>query len=185
MSSARSDTHFKAVTVQVVAGGIVSLEWMPQNRIISCRSLLSQGLPVYREDLYFVDRFPASALHCQRGAASREAHNVRNEVVTVHRSQAMLKMLSLYTQISFAINFFVKTQVQQSLDLQHTRHKLLLDRAGLRGLDVDSVSSTSDYFACFCIPASETTLQQERMSVAHGSQLRRQTVETSCKSEPW
>jgi hypothetical protein len=50
------------------------------------------------------------------GAACREAHtnfadesaylttdNIRNEVVTIHRSQKMLKMLSLYTYISFAI----------------------------------------------------------------------------------
>jgi hypothetical protein len=38
------------------------------------------------------------------------ADNFRNEVVTIHRSQEVLKMLSLYTQISFAINsFFLNT----------------------------------------------------------------------------
>jgi hypothetical protein len=65
---------------------------------------------LYREDFYFVDRFHGSALHGDRGAASREEHtnfadesaclttdNVRNEVVTIHRSQEMLKILSLYT----------------------------------------------------------------------------------------
>jgi hypothetical protein len=63
----------------------------------------------YREDFYFVDRFYGSALHGDRCTAGCEAHtnfadesicllvgNVRNEVVTVHRSQ-VLKMLSLYT----------------------------------------------------------------------------------------
>jgi hypothetical protein len=63
---------------------------------------------MYREDFYFVDRFHGSALHSDRCAAGCEAHmnfadesacltadNVRNEVVTIHRSQ-MLKMLSLY-----------------------------------------------------------------------------------------
>jgi hypothetical protein len=34
------------------------------------------------------------------------------------------------------------------------------------------------------IPASETTLHQKRMSVADGSHLRRQAVETDCKNEP-
>jgi hypothetical protein len=66
------------------------------------------------------------------------ADNVRNEVVTIHRSLVMLKMLSLYTQVSFAINYFVKkTRVQHSfLHLQHTGHQLWLDGARLRGLDV-------------------------------------------------
>jgi hypothetical protein len=36
------------------------------------------------------------------------ADNVRNEEVTIHRSQEVLKMLFLYTEIFFAINFFVK-----------------------------------------------------------------------------
>jgi hypothetical protein len=64
----------------------------------------------YRDDFYFVDRFHGSALHGDRGAACREANtiffdesarltadNVQNEVVTIHRSQEVLKMLSLYT----------------------------------------------------------------------------------------
>jgi hypothetical protein len=42
----------------------------------------------------------------------------------------------------------------------------LLDGAGLRGLDVDSPNSSSDYFAYLCIPANETTLHQKRMSIA-------------------
>jgi hypothetical protein len=36
------------------------------------------------------------------------ADNFMIEVVTIHRSQMVLKMLSLYTYISFAINYFVK-----------------------------------------------------------------------------
>jgi hypothetical protein len=93
------------------------------------------------------------------------ADNVQNEVVTINRSQEMLKMLSLYMSISFAVNcFFKKTWVQQSLHLQNTRHQLLLDGAGLRGLDVDSVTSSSDYFAYLYIPASETMLHQKRIN---------------------
>jgi hypothetical protein len=64
----------------------------------------------YREDFYFVDRFHGSAHHGDRCTAGCEAHtnfadesaclladNVRNDVVTIHRSQEVLKMLSLYT----------------------------------------------------------------------------------------
>jgi hypothetical protein len=60
-----------------------------------------------------------------------------------------MKMLAPYTYIPFAINYFVKkTQVQQSfLHTHHTRHELSLDGAELRGFDVDSVNSSSDYFA--------------------------------------
>jgi hypothetical protein len=36
------------------------------------------------------------------------ADNVRNEVVTIHRPQEGLRMLSFYTWISFASNYFVK-----------------------------------------------------------------------------
>jgi hypothetical protein len=58
-----------------------------------------------------------------------------------------------------------KKQVQQSfLHLQHTRHQFSLNGAGLRGLDVDCVKSSSDYFAYLCIPSSETTLHWKRMS---------------------
>jgi hypothetical protein len=41
-------------------------------------------------------------------SACLTAKNVHNEVVTIHRSQEVLEMLSLYTLISFAINCFVK-----------------------------------------------------------------------------
>jgi hypothetical protein len=67
------------------------------------------GSHIYRKDFYFVQRLHGSALHSDRGAACREVHtnfadesaclmayNVRNEVVTIHRSQEVLKM-SLYT----------------------------------------------------------------------------------------
>jgi hypothetical protein len=59
-----------------------------------------------------------------------------------------------------------------------------LDGAGLHGSDVDSVDSSSDYFAHLCIPESETTLHQKRMSIANRSHLRRQTIETNYKNEP-
>jgi hypothetical protein len=44
------------------------------------------------------------------------------------------------------------------MHLQHTRHQLSLDGAGLRALDVGSVKTGSDYVAYLCIPASETAL---------------------------
>jgi hypothetical protein len=63
----------------------------------------------YREDFYFVDWFHGYALHGDKCAACHEAHtnfadesaclttdSIRNEVVTIHRSQEVLKMLSLY-----------------------------------------------------------------------------------------
>jgi hypothetical protein len=56
-----------------------------------------------------------------------------------------------------------------------------MDKAGLRGLDVDSVNFSRDHFAYLCIPASETTLHQKRMSSVDQSHLRWQTVETNCK----
>jgi hypothetical protein len=65
---------------------------------------------MYGEGVYFADRFHSSALHGYRCIIGREVHmnfadesacltadNVRNEVVTIHRSQVVLKMLSLYT----------------------------------------------------------------------------------------
>jgi hypothetical protein len=76
-----------------------------------------------------------------------------------------------------------KIQVQESLHLQHTRHQLSLDGTGLCGLDVNSVNSSGDYFAYLCIPASETTLHQKRMSIADCSHLQQQTEETNCKNE--
>jgi chitinase len=42
-----------------------------------------------------------------------------------------------------------------------------MDEAGLDGLDVDLVNSSSDYFATSCIPSSETTLHQKKMSIAN------------------
>jgi hypothetical protein len=64
----------------------------------------------HKEDFYFVTRFHGSALHGNRCAAGCEAHtnfadesvcltadNVRNEVVTIHRLQEVLRMLSLHT----------------------------------------------------------------------------------------
>jgi hypothetical protein len=58
-----------------------------------------------------------------------------------------------------------------------------VDGAELGGLDVDSMSSSIDYFAYLCIAASETTLHEKRMLIADRSHLRRRTVETSCKNE--
>jgi hypothetical protein len=65
---------------------------------------------LYREDFYFVDRFHASAHHGDRCITGCEAHtnladesacqmadNVRNDVVTIHRSPEMLNMLAPYT----------------------------------------------------------------------------------------
>jgi hypothetical protein len=62
------------------------------------------------EDFYFVDQFHGSALLGDGGAPSREEHtnfadesacltadNIQNEIVTIHISQEVLKMLSLYT----------------------------------------------------------------------------------------
>jgi hypothetical protein len=80
--------------------------------------------------------------------------------------------------------FRLKTQVKQSfLHLQHTRHQLSLDGAGLHELDVDSVKSSSDYFPYSCIPSSETTLHQEGMSTTDRSHFRSQTVENNCKND--
>jgi hypothetical protein len=47
------------------------------------------------------------------------------------------------------------------LHLQHTKHQLSLDDARLRELDVDSVKSSSDYFAYLFIPGSETTFHKK------------------------
>jgi hypothetical protein len=65
------------------------------------------------------------------------------------------------------------------MQLQHARHQLSLHRAGLHGLNVDSLNSSSDYFAYLFIPSSETTLHQKRMSIADQSHLQQHTVETS------
>jgi hypothetical protein len=59
-----------------------------------------------------------------------------------------------------------------------------MDEAGLCGLDVNSVNSSSNYFAYFCIPANKTLLHQKRMSTVDRSHLQQQTVENNCKNEP-
>jgi hypothetical protein len=84
------------------------------------------------------------------------------------------------------MNCFVKKHRYNtpSCTEQQTRHQLSLDEVGLHGLDVDSVNSSSNYFAYLCITESETTLHQKRMSIADQSHLRQQTVETNCKNEP-
>jgi hypothetical protein len=53
----------------------------------------------------------------------------------------------------------------------------------IHGLDVDSVNSSSNYLAYLCIPASETTLHQKRMSGADRSHFSWKNVETNCKNE--
>jgi hypothetical protein len=70
------------------------------------------------------------------------------------------------------------------LALTAHENQLSLDGAGVRGLDVDSMNTSNDYFAYLCIPASETTLHQKTMSIVDPSHLRRQTAETNCKNEP-
>jgi hypothetical protein len=113
------------------------------------------------------------------------ADNVRNDVVTVHRSQEVLRMLPLYTrypsQLIVSLN---NTDTTIRLALAAHQTQTFPERSGLRGLDVDCVNSSSDYFAYLCIPASETTRHQKRMSIADRSHLRRQSIETSCKNEP-
>jgi hypothetical protein len=65
---------------------------------------------LYRVDFYFVDRFHDSACYKVIGVLLAEGHtnsadesaclivnNIQNKVVTIHRSQEVLKMLSLYT----------------------------------------------------------------------------------------
>jgi hypothetical protein len=65
--------------------------------------------PLHREDFYFVDWFHGSACYTVTGVLLAEGHtnfadesaclivdNIQNKVVTIHRSQEVLKMLSLY-----------------------------------------------------------------------------------------
>jgi hypothetical protein len=122
------------------------------------RNLATDCLPriCLRGDL-FTNPLPGNALTCLL------ADNVRNEVVTIHRSLKVLKMLFVYTYIG---------------------HQLSLN-GGHRGLDVDSVNFSCDSFAYLRIPGSESTLHQKIMSTADRSHLLRQTVETNCKHEPW
>jgi hypothetical protein len=75
---------------------------------------------MYKEYFYCVDRVHGSTFHGGPCAACREAHtnfadesacltadNVRNQLVTMHRSQEILKMLSFLHVDSFR-NCFVK-----------------------------------------------------------------------------
>jgi hypothetical protein len=75
-----------------------------------CYASPLDALLLYREYFYFVDRFHGSAHHDDRCTAGCEARtnftdesacltadNVRNEIVTIHRSQEILKMLCHYT----------------------------------------------------------------------------------------
>jgi hypothetical protein len=59
-----------------------------------------------------------------------------------------------------------------------------LDGAGLRGLNVDCMKSSSNYFAYLCIPASETMHHPKKISIADQSHLQQQPVETNCKNKP-
>jgi hypothetical protein len=86
------------------------------------------SLYIYREDFYFLDRFDGSALHGNRGVACREAQTnfadesacltadtVRNEVVAIHRSQEVSKMLSLYVYILSKLIILLKKHRYNSL----------------------------------------------------------------------
>jgi hypothetical protein len=157
-------------------------------------------LTIYREDFYFVDWVHGSALlgnWCTTGceahmnfaceSACLKADNVWNEVVTIHRTQEELKMLSLYMHIFSAINCFIKKHRYNNpsfLHLQSTRHQLPLDGAGLHGLVVDSVNSSSNYFAYLCFPASETTLHHKRMSTVFDLTLDYRLQKPAAKMNP-
>jgi hypothetical protein len=80
------------------------------NKITVIHFYFNRCYEKYREDFYFLGRFHGSSLHGNRCTADCEAHknfadesacltadNFPNEVVTFHRSQGVLKMLSLYT----------------------------------------------------------------------------------------
>jgi hypothetical protein len=83
------------------------------------------------KDFYFIDWVHGSALHGNRCTAGCEVHinfahesaclkadKVWNGVVTIHRSQEVLKMLYLYIQIFFAT---------VSLKERGTRHQVSMD----------------------------------------------------------
>jgi hypothetical protein len=74
-----------------------------------------------QREFLLVDWFHSSGPHSDRGAACCEAHTnfanesaclaadgLRNEVVTIQKSQEVLKMLALYMTVSFAINCSIK-----------------------------------------------------------------------------
>jgi predicted NAD/FAD-binding protein len=80
---------------------------VPYNAVVE--DVLRHLREICREHFYFVGWFHGSALHGDRRTAGHEAHtnfpdesaclaadNNRNEVATIHRSQEVLKMLSLY-----------------------------------------------------------------------------------------
>jgi hypothetical protein len=75
------------------------------------------------------------------------------------------------------MNYFVKNTGTTIL-LALTAHQTptITNEMGLSGLDVDSVNSSSSYFAYLCIRASETMLRQKRMSIVDQSHFLRQTV---------
>jgi hypothetical protein len=73
--------------------------------------------------------------------------------------------------ISFATVSLTNTGLTILLALKHTRGQLLLDGAGLNGLDVDSVNTRNDYFAYLSIPASEVMLHQKTVSIVDRSHL--------------
>jgi hypothetical protein len=92
-------------------------------------------------------------------------NNAWNEVITIQRSQEMLKIenaVPLYVDIFLQLIVSLKNRGTTTLlALMHTRHQLSLDGAGFRGLEMDSVDFSSDYFVSMCIPASETTLHRK------------------------
>jgi hypothetical protein len=94
----------------------------------------------------------------------------KDRILHNHRCENLKAYNLTNSSLSLAFEYSEKSvipQVQQPfLHLQHTRHQLSLDGAGLGGLDVDSVKSSSDYLAYLCISASETMLYQKRMSYA-------------------
>jgi hypothetical protein len=77
------------------------------------------------------------------------------------------------TYLSQLILSLKNTSTTILLALQAHRTPTSLDGAGLHGLDVDSSNFNSAYFAHLCIPASETTLHQKKMSIADRFHLRR------------
>jgi hypothetical protein len=199
----KCNCNFKYKLISSISGYLINLSYTgyiknlkSKFRVMACVEWLFRApyILIYRENFYSVDQFHCSTLHSGWGTACCEAHtnfanesaclmadDILNKVVTIHRSQEVLKMLSLYTQLIGLL----KTQIQQYFfHLEHTRCQSPLDGAGLRGFHVDSVSFSSYYFVYLCIPACETTRHQKRMSIADRPHLRWQTVETNCKNEP-
>jgi hypothetical protein len=74
------------------------------------------------------------------------ADNAWNEVVTIHRSQEVLKMLSLYTWMLSTVVLLKNRGATILLALKPTRQKLSVDGAGLHGTDVDSLNPSKSYF---------------------------------------